>query len=316
MKISREIKTALLVLIGVALFIYGFSFLKGNSIFQNSKTLHAVYDEVEGLIPGAKVTINGLSVGKISKIDFLPNTTKILVTMEVREELNFSDQSDAMLYETGLIGGKAIAVIPQFDPKNIIKDGDTLKATVKPGLTELINRQIEPLQMKIESMLSSADSLFLGVSNVLDGNTQANLKNTLENLSITTKNLNKASLAAMEILNQNQDHFNTTFSNLKDTSKNLKTITDSISEAQINRSIRKFNQTLEGLNRIVADIESGEGTAGKLIHDETLYENLTEASEELQSLLSDLKLHPKRYVHFSLFGKKEKPYSKEENKTQ
>ena len=313
MKISREIKTALLVIGGISLFVYGFSFLKGNSLFKNSKTIYAVYQEIEGLIPGAKVSINGLSVGKISKIDFLPNTTKILVTMNIREELDFSNESSAMLYETGLIGGKAIALIPIFDSKNRVKDGDTLTASVKPGLTELINRQIEPLQLKIESMLTSADSLFAGVSNVLDNNTQTNLKNTLENLSITTNNLNKASLAALEILDQNQEQLNATFSNISDTSKNLKSITDSISNGQISYSIKKFNESVEGLNRIVSSIESGQGTAGKLIYDEALYQNLTEASQELESLLGDLKKHPKRYVHFSLFGKKEKPYTKEEN---
>lgn len=312
MNISKEIKTAIVVLGGVALFIYGFSFLKGNSIFQSTKTLFAVYEDVEGLVPGAKVNVNGLSVGKITQIDFLPNTTKILVSMDVRKDLDFSKQSEALLYETGLIGGKAIAIRPVFDSADVIESGDTLKAEIKPGLTELINRQIEPLQIKIESMLSSADSLFAGVSNVLDNNTQTNLKKTLENLSITTNNLNKASLAAVNILDQNQEQLNATFSNIKMTSDNLKTITDSIENTQIGYTIRSFTKTVEGLNKIVASIESGHGTAGMLINDDVLYQNLSDASEELEQLLSDLKNHPKRYVHFSLFGKKEKPYIQEE----
>lgn len=313
MKINREIKTAILVLSGVALFVFGYSFLKGNAVFKKTKTLFVIYQEVEGLISGAKVSINGLSVGKISQIDFLPNTTKILVTMQVREELDFSSESSAMLYETGLIGGKAIAIVPVFDFKSVIKDGDTLKTKVKPGFTELINRQIEPLQFKIESMLTSADSLFAGVSNILDNDTQSNLKKTLENLSITTKNLNKASLSAVEILNTNQKNLNLTFRNLKNTSENLNAITDSISNAQLSHTIKSFTQTVEGLNKIVSKIESGEGTFGKLINDKILYQNLAAASKELETLLSDLKNHPNRYVQFSLFGKKTQPYNKEEN---
>jgi phospholipid/cholesterol/gamma-HCH transport system substrate-binding protein len=313
LKITREIKTAILVLGGVALFIYGYSFLKGNSIFKNTKTLFVVYEEVEGLISGAKVSINGLSVGKISEIDFLDNSTKILVTMDVRPELDFSTESTAMLYETGLIGGKAISIVPVFNPKSVVKNGDTLQAAVKPGLTELINRQIEPLQIKIESMLTSADSLFSGVSHVLDNDTQTDLKKTLENLSITTNNLNKASLAAVKILDANQESLNHTFSNIKATSDNLKSITDSISNAQLSNTIKSFAKTVDGINKIVSAIESGQGTVGKLIQDKTLYENLTRASDELESLISDLKNHPKRYVHFSLFGKKEKPYIKKEN---
>lgn len=313
MRISREIKTAFLVLGGIALFIYGFSFLKGSSLFENDKIIYTVYEEVEGLVPGAKVSINGLTVGKITEIDFLSNSTKILITMSIRDELNFSNKSTALLYETGLIGGMAVAIQPVFDKGKAIVTGDTLMSEVKPGLTELINRQIEPLQAKISSMLSSADSLFLGVSNVLDNDTQLNLKNTLENLSLTTKNLNKASLSLIEILDENQTNLNNTFSNFADTSANLKSITDSIADAKIAVTINEFNKTVQGLNAVVSSIENGEGTLGKLVNDEVLYQNLTKASYELESLLGDLKNHPKRYVHFSLFGKKEKPYLPEEN---
>lgn len=312
MIINREIKTAALVIGGILLFIYGFSYLKGKSIFKDTKTLYTVYDEVEGLIPGAKVTINGLSIGKISNIDFLSSTTKILVTMDVRKELNFSTESAAMLYEVGLIGGKAISIVPKFDNNKTIQSGDTLRSEIKPSFTDLINRQIEPLQIKIESMLTSADSLFVGVSNVLDSDTQANLKNTLENLSVTMENLNNASLAAHNILAQNQEQLNATFVNIKDTSENLKSITDSISSAEISRSINQFSKTVAGLNTIVSAIDAGEGTAGKLIRDEALYDNLNAATKELELLMRDLKNHPKRYVHFSLFGKKDKPYIPEE----
>ena len=313
MKISREIKTALLVISGIILFIYGFSFLKGSSLLDRDKTIFTVYDEVEGLVPGAKVTINGLSVGKISKIDFLSNSTKILITMKIRNELNFSINSTALLYETGLIGGMAVAIKPVFDKGKEIISGDTLPSEVKPGLTELINRQIEPLQAKISSMLSSADSLFIGVSNILDNDTQVNLKNTLKNLSNTTRNLNEASGSLINILDENESYLNTTFSNFADTSANFKSITDTISGANISLAIKQFNNTVKGLNLIVSSIESGKGTLGKIVNDESLHESLMDASNELESLLSDLKNHPKRYINFSIFGKKEKPYIPEEN---
>tara|TARA_X000000950_G_scaffold6849_1_gene7460 strand:+ start:415 stop:1362 length:948 start_codon:yes stop_codon:yes gene_type:complete len=313
LKTSREIKTAFLVIGGIALFIYGFSFLKGTSLLERDKTIYTIYNEVEGLVPGAKVTINGLSVGKISEIDFLPNSTKILITMKIRDELVFSTRSTALLYETGLIGGMAVAIKPVFDNKNKIISGDTLASEVKPGLTELINRQIEPLQAKISSMLSSADSLFIGVSSVLDNNTQLNLKSTLQNLSNTTQNLNEASSALIKILDDNQSYINTTFNNFSATSANLKSITDSISEANISASMRELNETVRGLNLIVSSIEKGKGTLGKIVNDESLYESLIDASDELESLLSDLKNHPKRYINLSIFGKKEKPYIPEEN---
>ena len=120
--------------------------------------------------------------------------------MKIRNELNFSSNSTALLYETGLIGGLAVAIKPVFDKGKEILSGDTLPSEVKPGLPELINRQIEPLQAKISSMLSSADSLFIGVSNILDNDTQVNLKNTLKNLSNNTRNLNEASGSLIKTL--------------------------------------------------------------------------------------------------------------------
>ena len=313
MKLSREIKTAFLVIGGVLLFVFGFSFLKGKSFFEKDKIIYTVYDEVEGLIEGAKVTINGLVIGKIMKIDFLPNTTRILITMSVRNELDFSPQSEAILYEAGLIGGKAIQIDPVFDSKSIVKSGDTLVSALKPGLTELINKQIEPLQLKIENMLTSADSLFIGVGNILNNDSQENLKSILKNLSLSTSKINDASISLVEILKKNQSNIDNTFENFAETSNNLKTITDSISQANLAVAINKFTNTIESLDGIVATIESGNGTMGKLVKDETLYQNLSQASKELEDLLSDLKSHPKRYVHFSLFGKKDKEEKSKEN---
>ena len=163
-------------------------------------------------------------------------------------------------------------------------------------------------------MLSSADSLFLGVSNVLDNNTQLNLKTTLQNLSNTTQYLNEASYSLTKILDDNENNLRKTFLNFANTSANLKTITDSISNANIELTITQFNNTLKGLNSIVSSIDSGNGTLGKLVNDESLYKSLIDASEELESLISDLKNHPKRYVNFSIFGKKEKPYIPEKKK--
>ena len=313
MKLSREIKTTFLVIGGVLLFVFGFSFLKGKSFFEKDKIIYTVYDEVEGLVEGAKVTINGLVIGKIMKIDFLPNTTRILITMSVRSELDFSPQSEAILYEAGLIGGKAIQIDPVFDSKSIVKSGDTLVSALKPGLTELINKQIEPLQLKIENMLTSADSLFIGVGNILNNDSQENLKSILKNLSLSTSKINDASISLVEILKKNQSNIDNTFENFAETSDNLKTITDSISQANLAVAINKFTNTIESLDGIVATIESGNGTMGKLVKDETLYQNLSQASKELEDLLSDLKSHPKRYVHFSLFGKKDKEEKSKEN---
>ena len=314
MKISREIKTAFIVLSGVLAFIWGFDFLKGSTLFSQEKTVYAVYDEIEGLVNGAKVSINGLTVGKITQIDFLPNTTKILVTMNIRDNLTFTKKSTALLYETGLIGGKAISILPDFSESNPIQTGDTLIAKTKPGLTELVNQQIAPLQQKITSTLTSVDSLFSGVSNVLNKDSQNNLKATLDNLTETAKNANKASLAIAKLLQQNNQSIQKSFVNIEKTSANLSQITDSIRQVDLKKTIASYEAIAIQLNHLLEKLDQGHGTAGRLLKNDSLYTNLNYTIEELGLLINDLKENPKRYVHFSLFGKKNQVYKTNTNK--
>lgn len=305
MNLSREVKTAILILGCIIIFIFGFSYLKGTSLLNKEKTLHALYDDIEGLVVGANVTISGLNVGKVKEIDFDENYDKIKVTFSLREDLSFSNQSVAQLYEAGLIGGKSIAVIPKYDPKNIIQNHDVLPSDVKPGLTELVNQQIAPLQDKIEGLLTSADSLFAGVSNVMNFETQNNLKSALEGLSSTISNINDLSSNMNRIVETNEKALNKTLNNLGDVSSNLSRLTDSLNQMPLNATVKNFESTSAKLKIIISRLESGEGSMGMILNDETLYDNLINSSEALDVLLTDLKENPKRYVHFSIFGKKQ-----------
>ena len=241
-------------------------------------------------------------------IDFLPGSTKIVVSMRIDKDLNFSPDSKAVFYEAGLIGGKAISIEPVFKSKYIIQNNDTIPSAVKPGLTELINRQIAPLQEKIESMLTSVDSLFSGVSNVLNYETQSNLKNTLENLSQSVNNINKSSEKLIEVIDENRSALNLSFKNTAAATKNINKLTDSLSKIDFTNNFNKLSESLNNINDILSKVESGEGTLGKFINNEELYNNLSQSSKELEELLFDLKANPSRYVQFSLFGKKQKPY--------
>ena len=305
MNLSREVKTAILILGCIIIFIFGFSYLKGTSLLNKEKTLHALYDDIEGLVVGANVTISGLNVGKVKEIDFDENYDKIKVTFSIREDLSFSNQSLAQLYEAGLIGGKSIAVIPKYDPKNIIQNHDVLPSDVKPGLTELVNQQIAPLQDKIEGLLTSADSLFAGVSNVMNFETQNYLKSALEGLSSTISNINDLSSNMNRIVETNEKALNKTLNNLGDVSSNLSRLTDSLNQMPLNATVKNFESTSAKLKIIISRLESGEGSMGMILNDKTLYDNLINSSEALDVLLTDLKENPKRYVHFSIFGKKQ-----------
>lgn len=296
------------------MFYFGFNFLKGKSIFNNQKEVYTLYDEVEGLELGAKVTINGLNIGKVSNIDLYPGTTKILVTMRLRPDMKFSPSSTAVLYEAGLIGGKAISISPDFASGAVIKSGDTLPAAVQPGLTQLINQQIAPLQQKITSTLTSVDSLFVGIRNVLDAQTQTNLKTSLEGLSRTIKNIDGLTNTMEKIVDANKNEIDTTLKNLAATTDNITTISDSLATLDVKAILSKYDAIAVKLDTILGAIEAGEGTAGKLINNTDVYDNLNATLAELEALLSDLKENPKRYVHFSLFGRKNKPYQPKSDK--
>ncbi len=308
MKYIQEIKVSLIVLGGIVLFLVGFNFLNGTSLLNKENTLYAVYDNVEGLKVGTSVTVNGLMVGKVNAINFLPQSTKLLVTFSLRSDIAFSKNSIAELYEAGLIGGKSIAILPVFDQERALREGDTLPSQQKPGLTDVLSQQIEPLQQKLESVLTKADTLFEGVNEVLNEEGKANLTSTLNDLSKTVNKINALSSTLNDLLGSEENGLANSLQNVNAITQNLNQVSDSLAQANLKGTIAKFEETATQLNLLLNDINSGKGSLGKLMQDEGLYQNLEASTKEVELLLKDLKAHPKRYVHFSLFGKKDTPY--------
>lgn len=306
MGLSKEIKALLVILSGIFLFLLGYNFLNATSLFKKENNLFALYDNVEGLQVGTKVTVNGLSVGKVAEIDFLPNTTKILVSFTIRNDVIFSKNSVAELYEAGLIGGKSIAIHPVYDNFIKFKSGDTLISSVKPGLTDIVNQQIAPLQQKLEKVLINADSLFSGVNNVLNSEGKNNLSITLENLSSAVKNTNEL-VSRVNSTSKNQNkNINKTIVNLSMISENINKISDSLSKSNLKQTIHNIEKLSSNFNQILSEIQNGKGTINKLLYEDSLYQNLKHSTESIEILVKDLKSNPKRYVQFSLFGRKEK----------
>ena len=315
MKITREIKTAILVIASILLFIWGYSFLKGRDLLTNYKTFYVQYDNVEGLVNSAPVTINGLIVGKVKSITFLNNTGKIQVELQIKSDFPFSKSSVASIYEPGLIGGKQVMITPNFEDKTIAKSGITLKGGIKSGLTALVGEKLAPLQEKLEKMVVSADDLLKNVNSILDSKTKANLKSCIANLDETLSELKVASKSANEILTDNKGKLSSTMVNLDKASGNLVKVTDSLSKANFGKTVKNLEKTLASVDKIMADVQSGKGTLGKLVKDDALYNNLDKSSKELELLLQDFRLNQTRYVNVSLFGKKNKPYKAPVNDT-
>jgi len=314
LKISREVKTAVLVILGIVFFIFGYNYLKGKNLLNSSRTFYTIYSNVEGLEPSTPVTINGLAVGKVQAISFTDDGSgKLLVELNINSNYTFSKNSKAQLYEAGLIGGKAVAIIPAFDNAEEAKSGDFLQADVKAGLTELVNKRLTPLQEKIETVMLSTDTLLANLNQVFDNKTKANLRSSIAGLNDIITNFKQTSKTLDALLVTNQEKLTNTLSNTEKVSENLSNITDSIAKANLGNTIAELQETISKFNLVLENIDNGEGSIGKLLKDEGLYNNLEGASKQLEQLLQDMKLHPKRYVHFSLFGKKPKEYDAQKN---
>ena len=310
MKINNEVKTGILVLLGIGLFIFGFSYLKSNDIFVTDRTFYAVYSDVEGVVNGTPVTVNGLPVGSIQKISF-HNGNKLLVKFRVENDIEFSINSLAQIYETGLIGGKALAIIPSNDKSRKVVTGDTLKSSIAPGLTDLVNKKITNLQVKIESMVMSADSVLFKINRVFDDSTRANLRNSVSDFNYTIAELKETSSAINDIVKSNKSRVDLTIGNVSKISKDLSNITSSLTNSDLDITLANFKKSSDDLSSILSNINNGEGTISKLIVNDSLFNNLNEASRSIDLLLEDIRLNPNRYIHFSLFGKKNKPYKSE-----
>ncbi len=313
LKLSREIKTGIIVIGGILLFILGFSYLKSTPLFDDSKIFYAVYQNVGGLQTGTQVSINGFSVGKVNNIQFKDDTGYLVVTFSVSSSFEFSKNSKAELYDTGIIGGKGIQIKPVFDGGPIAQSGDTLLTNTRPGLTELVQQKLAPLQIKVEGAVANADSLLMNVNEVLDDKTKKSLRESIQGLTSVVNSFQKSSASLNELLDTNKMHIDSSLSNINTLTSNFAKFSDSIAATNLSATVRSLESTIKNLDALLGKMEKGEGTLGKLMKNEELYDNLTAASKELDLLLQDFRLNPKRYVNVSVFGKKQIEYSLPQN---
>lgn len=309
MKISKEIKTAVVVLGGILLFIMGFTYLKSSPIFDSSRKFIAVYDNIGGLTVGTTVNINGFQVGRVTEIKFHPKQSgRLVVTVSVDKDIAISKTSVIQLFENGLLGGKGIQIIPDHSNKQLAQSKDTLKGTNKPGMTVLLEKKLNPLVLKIEGAMSNADHLLTSINEVVDSDSKKSLKNTIEKLDLVMSDFAVSAKLLKGIMTTNGDKLSHALGNVDQITTNFAKLSEGLAASNLDKTALELQSAVTGLNNLLAKIESGQGTLGKLFEDEQMYTNLTKTSKQLELLLEDLRINPKRYMHFSVFGKKQKPY--------
>ncbi|MFO8148545.1 MAG: MlaD family protein [Bacteroidota bacterium] len=308
MKYTKELKTGILAVVAIAILIFGYSYLKGQNLLDSSRIFHAVYADVEGLSPSSPVTINGMKVGQVTEISFLDERGLLVVTFNVDNDFKFSKNSLAQIYGGGLIGGKSLAIVPEYEPGMLAKSGDTLPSAIEEGIMELVNERLTPLQVKVERAIVSTDSLLTAFNEVLNPETRNNIKKTFDDLSETVSSFKNTAESLDGIVSGNSDKLDRTFTNLDEMTGNFNKFSDSLAQIDLNGMSGDLEKIIADFEKISNNLSSGQGSAGKLLTDDAVYDNLDRATKQMEQLLQDIKLNPKRYVHFSVFGKKPGPY--------
>jgi len=305
MKIYRETKIGFAVVLIIAFFIWGFNFLKGRNIFTTHKQYYAVFKNISGLQKSSVVSTNGYKIGKVSDITFFHgDVSKIVVEISVDRQFSIPDNSVIEIFSSDIMGSKAVNLIIGNSHK-FVAQYDTLPSRTADDLSSLVSRQIIPLKEKAEDLIVSIDSVMKIVHSTLNPRTQRSIQNSitaLESLIIAEKQRIDDILGNLQSVSANLKSSNKSITNL---AKNLSSISDSLAASNLKKAIDQASLAMVQTNQILAQINAGKGSLGHLINNDSLYYTLHRTAKDLDYLLVDLKGHPKKYVHFSVFGKKD-----------
>ncbi len=311
MKLSKEVKVGLLAVTSCVVFYIGFNFLKGIDFFSPTHTYYAVYKNIDGLEISNPVLLNGLTVGRVGDIEILSERGHaILVSLDVDNNLVLGKKSAAILINSDLLGSKAI-VLDIGNITETLSPGDTISAKVDMGITETLQKSAIPILDNLWEVTNN-------INKILDslGNGGAKINEILDHFLVTSQALQAISVNNQKNIYAITSNFNALSAALNDTTDGiipllakLNTTADSLNQMELNETLYNANLAMTNLNQAIQNLNEGQGSLGKLLHDDSLYTNLNLAAKDLDHLLIDLKEHPGRYVHFSLFGKKEKKKS-------
>ncbi len=309
MKLSKEAKIGLIAIIVLALAVWGYNFLKGKNILKSTDEYYVVFDRADGLIESGNVMLKGYKIGNITSLYFdHENTGKFCVKIVFEERVKIPLNSVVKIKQVNPLASTSDLELILSDNALFHTPGDTLASASGGGLMDVISGMVP----KIDEVITGIDTVLISLNNILTPESEKNLRSSIASLNASLYALNK-SLSDNGNLSNSLDNLESVTANLNsknqqisETLDNLASISSSVDSADLGSTLLKLDSTLVSLKNIMMKIDQGKGTMGKFINDSSLYTNLDSTSYHLHLLLKDLQQHPKRYVHFSLFGKKDK----------
>ena len=304
--------TGFLIITAIAVFIWGINYLKGQSVWKKKRTYYAVYDQVGGLNIGSPVTFKGLKIGQINSIDFLNETgTELIVSFVIDRKFHIPLGSKAQIFNADIIGTKGLRIIPS-DSKEFYHPGDTLKSSIEMSMFDDIANNLGPLRHKSEHLIGTLDTFTNNLNEILYEN-QNNLDNTLKNIHKITSDLAVVSEKLKFLTSENgqltyimndlqvlADSLHIKSSQISNSIQNISDISDSLQQANLKQTVQNLNKAVNSLNKTITAINSGQGTLGKLVYQDSLYNSLDSTIIQLDSLIGDIRKNPHQYLRFSV----------------
>lgn len=313
-KISKYTKLGLLVIVCLTITIWGINYLKGMDLLKRSSKYYVVYDKIDGLLKSSIITINGFQVGQVSEIGFLSDYSgRLLVTLSMQGNFKIAKGSTAKIVSSDIMGTKSIK-LEIAHTGEYYQPEDTIPGTIESDLKEQVSMQVLPLKKKAEELIASLDSALTVVTYVFNERTRENLSQSFENINRTVANIESASSELKTIIGNgkinsivtNIDSITTTINHnsgqITNIIKNLSSLSDSLSKINISPVFAQISSSVNGINSIIQKLNSRESSAGLLLNDPVLYQNLNSLTGSLDLLMKDIRNNPKRYVHFSAFN--------------
>ena len=299
MKYTKELVIGITAVATIICFVWGYNFLKGKNVFTMKRDYYAFYEHVHGLQVGQPVTINGFKIGQVTEINFSKsNYGPLLVGFHISKPIDFSKDTKVEIYDMDIMGAKGLQLKPGV-LKMYASPGDTLIGDIQISLTEQVTKQFVPIKDGTERLINVLDSTLRSIT-ILTEKASHLIDVNHESISSAVGNIDTLS----QTFNSQRKHF-------EDIVHNMKSFSEELVESEINQTILQVDETMSSLDLVLKDVNSGNGSLGKFIKDGDFYMEMNESISQLELLLKDMRENPKRYVHFSLFGRKGSESSKD-----